>query len=374
MMQAGDTIGAREWEAGVFTQFRITNFRCFRDLQIDGLHRVNLIAGKNNTGKTALLEAIHLHSYPQDCQLPFTITEQRGVESAAELAEPESGWLFHTSKAGRASQLQLESTTDSGPTRTLRIAWGDAATIRQLFPATDRFVQGSFLEGDWQSDRRRMVMCTEMPGQNTVYAVSVPCAGGTVALGSSDAPWNGPSAFLGALYPRAANDVQAFSELVSAKRDEQVLPSLRLLEPRLHTLGIVLLGNRPVVHADVGLPRLVPVTLMGEGFRRTLAILSTIATTSGGRVLVDEIENGLHYSVMRDVWQAIAHAARAASVQVFATTHSWECIQAAHQAFTENGPYDLRLLRLDRADGTIRVAAYDQELLEYATEMTHEVR
>ncbi|HLA44590.1 MAG TPA: AAA family ATPase, partial [Aggregatilineales bacterium] len=46
----------------MYTSFRVQNFRCFADLQMNDLARINLIAGKNNTGKTSLLEAILLHS------------------------------------------------------------------------------------------------------------------------------------------------------------------------------------------------------------------------------------------------------------------------------------------------------------------------
>ena len=60
--------------------------------------------------------------------------------------------------------------------------------------------------------------------------------------------------------------------------------------------------------------------------------------------------------------------------QVFATTHSYECITAANEAFTANGPYDLRLYRLELIKGEIQAVAYDQEILSYAAEMYHEVR
>ena len=46
----------------MYKSFRVKNFRCFKDLQINDLGRVNLIAGKNNTGKTALMEAMYLHT------------------------------------------------------------------------------------------------------------------------------------------------------------------------------------------------------------------------------------------------------------------------------------------------------------------------
>jgi predicted ATP-dependent endonuclease of OLD family len=77
---------------------------------------------------------------------------------------------------------------------------------------------------------------------------------------------------------------------------------------------------------------------------------------------------------MKKVWQAIAQAARAADVQVFATTHSYECIQAAHHAFVEQPPYDLRLFRLDRRGSEVVVATYNETTLETSVDMSLEVR
>jgi AAA15 family ATPase/GTPase len=104
------------------------------------------------------------------------------------------------------------------------------------------------------------------------------------------------------------------------------------------------------------------------------AILLAIANARGGVVLIDEIDTGLHHSVIQKVFEAIGLAAREADVQVFATTHSYECIMAAHRAFSENGSYDLRLHRLDRAGDRIRVVTYDQESLEASLDLSGEVR
>jgi ABC-type glutathione transport system ATPase component len=168
--------------------------------------------------------------------------------------------------------------------------------------------------------------------------------------------------------------VRFFGELEASKRQEEILPSLQILEPRLHKLSLVPLAGETVIHGDIGLPRLVPVPFMGEGMRRLLTVLLAIANARGGVVLIDEIENGLHYSVQKQVWQAIAHAARQSDVQVFATTHSYECINAAHEAFASSEPYDFTLHRLDRVNDTIEAVRYDRDTMEYALEMSHEVR
>lgn len=78
----------------MFRSFIVKNYRCFRELAVEPLERVNLILGKNNSGKTALLEAIHLHSYPQNCELPFVINERRGMNKERRYGDDSCEWLF----------------------------------------------------------------------------------------------------------------------------------------------------------------------------------------------------------------------------------------------------------------------------------------
>ena len=80
-----------------------------------------------------------------------------------------------------------------------------------------------------------------------------------------------------------------------------------------------------------------------------------------GALLVDEIENGLHYAALPDVWRAVSKAAERFNVQVFATTHSFECVQAAHTAL---GPDGFRLHRLDTVGGRTRCVTYDDDAIE----------
>src|SRR5207237_5063953 len=107
--------------------------------------------------------------------------------------------------------------------------------------------------------------------------------------------------------------------------------------------------NGPVMmYCDIGVKRRIPMSQMGEGMTRLLSLVLEITNASDGIVLIDEIENGLHHSVLTKVWKAIAVAARRSDTQIFATTHSWECIKSAHEAFLESEFYDLRLHRIDR--------------------------
>ncbi len=109
---------------------------------------------------------------------------------------------------------------------------------------------------------------------------------------------------------------------------------------------------------------MIPLSFMGEGLTSLAAIILKISGTADGVLLIDEIENGFHHSTLVNVWKAIGQAARQFNTQIFATTHSWECITAAHHAFSESENYDFRLHRLDRDEDEISVKTYDQESLD----------
>ena len=147
-----------------------------------------------------------------------------------------------------------------------------------------------------------------------------------------------------------------------------------MLEPRLKRLSLLLVEDEPIIHGDIGMRELVPLPLMGEGIGRLLSIILAIANTKGGTVLIDEIENGFHHSVLTKVWEAIGDVARRGETQIFATTHSIECIRAAHYAFKSGKQYDFAYHRLDRVQDEIKAVTYDEETLESSDEMNWEVR
>jgi AAA15 family ATPase/GTPase len=91
-------------------------------------------------------------------------------------------------------------------------------------------------------------------------------------------------------------------------------------------------------------------------------------------ILIDEIESGLHHSALPEIWRGLLTACESSDVQIFATTHSWECVSAAHMAFSESLEYPLAVFRLEERQGNIEAVTYDRESLEYSIEQEWEVR
>ena len=113
---------------------------------------------------------------------------------------------------------------------------------------------------------------------------------------------------------------------------------------------------------------LVKLTSLGEGINRYIAILCAIWASKDGYLFIDEIENGIHYTNYKKLWQIIFEASKMANCQIFATSHSRECIEAFSEANTDNEGVYLEFYR-NQKTGLITVHERDNEQLNYA--LTH---
>jgi hypothetical protein len=249
----------------------------------------------------------------------------------------------------------------------------DAASLRERFPEAERLLSENFRPDLVAANLPRLILKYEQTNEPEQLSIAV-FGGGSLVSINARVPWRIASIYLSSGGPPSDLDMKHFGELEAAKRQDEILPALQIVEPRLQRLSLVPLSAEPVIHGDIGLPRLVPVSFMGDGVRRVLSIVLAIANAPGGVVLIDEIENGLHYSVQKQVWQAIAKAARRLDVQIFATTHSWECLVKAHEAFAEDEVYDMRWFRLQNVRGDIQAISHDREMIEAALYSGVEIR
>jgi AAA15 family ATPase/GTPase len=358
----------------MYTSFTAKNYRSFRDFTIEPLARVNLLAGQNNVGKTALLEAISIY-HSGDPSAGLSVNLARGLE---ELRRDELLWnLFRGFDPTQTITLSGKNAQDEA--QVLEITYRERATSR-ISLGNGQEKDSSKIKsvlGELQAAQSEILFQYRNSSGEASQPLRIFFEGDELRL---DRPPGFKKPNLLFLQSRSRENHQAiaqgFSQLRETNNHRQIVEVLQLIENRLNGLEVLLAGNKTMIYGDIGLKRLMPMPLMGEGIGRLLEIALAIVTVPDGLVLIDEIENGLHYSVLGKVWGAIGDLAREYNVQVFATTHDWECIKAAYEAFSESSPDEFLYHRLERTlDGEdVGVVTADAESLGVTFEMYWEIR
>lgn len=168
--------------------------------------------------------------------------------------------------------------------------------------------------------------------------------------------------------------IDHLSELRKEKRTGFIVDALRQIEPRLTDAPEVLVEHGvPNLFCDIGIGKLVPLGLMGQGLTRVLRLVLMMESTGQGNIVViDEIENGIHHESMFDVWRAISEAAHRYDKQVFVTTHSYECLRSANDAIDGQ---DLAVHRLEVDDDrAIRCVTLGPDAVDGAISNGFEIR
>lgn len=366
--------------------FVAERFRAFRRLSIEHLGRVNLIVGKNNAGKSTLLEALWVYA---STGAPYALAQILG-------------W--------RDERVSLAPGTETSVAAQL-------ATLRYLFygrpelePKSPPFVIGPLGSPDtmlslsvrWYQvvTDERGVGRLQIAGDGDVPLVGTSMPRITVQLGQQtpisysidlreQIPLNVLPIRFYTVYATASGHptddlASLWDQVVLSSQQEAVIESLRMIAPGVQDVNFVQNFGRgatfvPLPHRvpivklrDLDEP--IPLRSLGDGMQRLLGIALTLANAPGGVALIDEIENGLHYSVLQDMWALIFGLAARLNVQVFATSHSRECLEAFQRVSKESHEAEGLLVRLARRGEDIRATLFSEEELEIATQDQLEVR
>lgn len=354
----------------------IEGFRAFRRLEVPRLGRVNLVVGSNNVGKTSLLEALELLTAGSS----FADVVDAFLASRGELA---------TERQGSSRNLDLlrifHKPTDAEPLRSLRTTGGShELSINRAWalPNSD----GEHFFGN-RGGRFRIEHDAATSDPNAVEVLEVKMDGvppfPLLLDGSSDLPtgWvdQADRAALNACYVPATSlkddeSARLWDSAVLHGEEDFVVEAMQVIAPDIGRVFFIEAGDtREAFIRRTGQRTAEPLHSLGGGMRRLLGLALGLVDARGGLLLVDEIENGIHYSVQPDLWALVFAAATRLDVQVFATTHSWDCIEAFQQAAAAH-PATGELIRLHRAGADIHATIADESDLAIITREAIEVR
>src|SRR5262249_39074687 len=108
-------------------------------------------------------------------------------------------------------------------------------------------------------------------------------------------------------------------------------------------------GSRMAIVRLAGQEAPPPLASLGEAMGRVFQIALAMELARGkGVLLIDEVENGIHYTALPTLWRFIFEASRSYGVQVFATTHSWDCVEGFQKAAGDDPQAQGMLIRLEK--------------------------
>lgn len=343
---------------------RIKNFRAFPDLLVPKLGRVNLIVGSNGVGKTTLLEAVRVYAAGADAPREVAhILEQREEIPADPPDDGVDLAHFHRRSGFTPADSVRIGPAEGGPTLELEFR---GATRVGTHDFTRRLLEG--LDAQASVENFGEVLGRALSHARGAQARWIDAEGAPQRSYHYLQAHGMPPSLIGKLWDR----------LVLEGREQAVLKICQVLLPSLAALSLVQLAEDEarVVVARLGDSRQArPLRSLGEGAQRAFELALGLACAQSGFLLLDEFENGLHYSIHEALWGFIFEAATQQDIQVFATTHSLDCIRAFQRAAAGHPEHGM-LIRLyrSREDGQIRATLFDEEDLEAVAESAIEVR
>jgi hypothetical protein len=342
----------------------ISGFKLFRDCKLPKLGRLNLFVGENNTGKSCLLEAIGLYggrtpvtdiletaSRRTTGKLRPWIREGTSEESSS-LRHPVFD-LFRWAGPRVKAPIVIEQIGDSSPYRvevqSQQRIMDDQGVIRFVpvpYPigliAEDLEIVLPVYRGEKQVAlvtrnsvrrytvrQRDRILDAEKLVNDDAFAIAHLSAGGFSEEKASS----------------------LWDALVQSPSQELILDWLRMLDPSIDDLAYV--GEDGAGRARTALLKVegegrIPLRSMGDGLTRLFHMGLAMVSAAQGILLIDEFENGLHWKVQEQLWNVLCKAALEFNVQIFATTHSRDCIEGFTNAGRALGRDDAMIYRLER--------------------------
>jgi energy-coupling factor transporter ATP-binding protein EcfA2 len=339
----------------VLRKLALNAYRGVSGLELDDLTPVSIVVGANNSGKSSILEAAGLFLRPPDPTQWINAVRHRDVD----MSLVDGLWsMFPGAEALHP---------DDGPSTSGQIA------IRGSTTNGDRFVEACcFASQSVGADVEAISARVE------VLVDGLPAV--TMKFPSSAAPTHQVPVYrVFTVTPATHYSTKALVEHLSRVVDEGkkqfAVELLQVFDNDVEDLDVIASLGRETVRVTHRTRGVVDLASFGDGMRRSTALALALTRASQGVLLIDEIEVGIHNSVLQPVLSKLLTAAAASQVQLLATTHSLEAVDALVAAVAERDSGDsLAAYWVQKKDGRHEARRYDFERLRRMREGGLDVR
>lgn len=359
----------------------IKNYRNLKELTLNSLGQITLLTGKNNTGKSSVLEAIAIYVAKGDIKMIYELLEERG-EFIRETGTKKN---FTEDNVKLFSSLFYDRKIDYNNETFINISInedmfkGDFVSIK--------FLKYIILDGEIVG-----VLDTKDEKQNVGNKVALMITFKDPAIRSGVFELEDEKLykfdyeeirnyqnlkFIGTRDIYKVKNAENWDKIIFSEKENHVIEALQIIEPTIERLAFIgdNQNERTAIIKLSNVPNTLPLRSMGDGINRILTIILALVNAENGYLLIDEFENGLHHSVQSKLWEIIFNLAKKLNVQVFATTHSNDCIYAFEESLNDkNNTLTGKLIRLDNKKGVIKEVEFDAESLKVVTDSQIEIR
>lgn len=337
-----------------FKNIEIKNFRGIDHLKIEDFSRVNVFLGQNNSGKTTMLEAIAMLMSMSNPDVPQAINAVRARKPFSNFIDVQ--YFFNNLDVTTPPEVKAELSDGSFRHLTLALSYvfdelADPKNEPQQQMGAIKYVNTLEMNFEIAKGTTRQSHKSWLRVNPQGLVVNRKVADGYL---ENKRAWLTPSDLMTS---NLANDL---AELFKRNRKDTILALLKLFDTRINSIEIL---TDDIYIGFEGMPQMLSVSMMGDGLRRYLNIVASAANPLIDILLIDEIDNGLHYSVYKKLWQALFALAEASNKQIFVTTHSKETLGHLNKMLEEHVEYqqELRIFTLEKT----RLKGYQAYRLTY---------
>ncbi len=338
----------------------VQNFRSISTLKVEDLGQINIFTGENNCGKTTLLEAVFQLVGWHVGYLKMLIS----LRSESQYSTDFSSFFFNMNDD---ATIKITGGFDQeNYHRTVKVHFEQSKSV--FYEQNIKYVLSCLSESKKGKELHAAPIISKADTQNGMIPIEPHLQIPKVSLKGSFPTFK---------VLEHSNLVDHLSELIQNKNEQKVVALLNQIDNRI--VGIRVLKTNIFLDLE-GFPKLIPIEISGDGLRRILSVILAIYDVGkGGTVLIDEVENGLHFSTMPKFWRGIINAAQDIGVQLFITTHNEELLQSLSETAQEE-PYkniqsEIKYYNLKRYENDQIVAyKYDFEKFDYLISNGNEIR
>lgn len=370
-------------------ELHLKNFKCFDDLKLERLKTFNVIAGKNNYGKTSILDALFAFYGVKNPGILLNIQGFR--KEIAYIPTEKPFWVGYFKDSDLSLKMSIK-VRDENSTVVQEYSSGNSGSGESVLSLKVDSILSNPTPlplrqtlGSNSNENILRVKVSEVENgkryiTNDLFTVTITANGpeitGQINQTKKGESYNFKSATIITTSKRINKEttIANVSTLLTQKRKPELIGNLKKIDPRINDIAIIAVGETKEIYLDIGLSELTEISMLGEGISRALSFISLVIVQKNSIVLIDEIENGIHYSVIKDIIKALISSSKNNNNQVFVTTHSSDVINAINAI--ENKKDDVSYIRLGRDKETAKpvAAMFDMDDFSYSVESGWEVR